>query len=72
MESDYLKAREKFSVASFIVIDGGYVCCTQCTFVNGAMRIDNNADDQRTRAGARFFCLPAHGLNLSRLLNYAD
>lgn len=40
MESDYLKAQERFSVASFIVVDGGDVCCTQCTFANGANRID--------------------------------
>jgi hypothetical protein len=31
----------------------------------------DNGHSQRARAGARFFRLPAHGLNLSRLLNYA-
>ncbi|MFM0521588.1 hypothetical protein PQR08_29595, partial [Caballeronia jiangsuensis] len=40
MESDYLKAREKFAVASFIVVDAGDVCTTQCTFANSTNRID--------------------------------
>ncbi|QBR00192.1 hypothetical protein [Paraburkholderia pallida] len=40
VEQDYLKAQEAFSVASFVVVDRGDICCVQCTFVNGSTRSD--------------------------------
>jgi hypothetical protein len=37
---DYLKAQDEFSVASFVVVDSGDVCCVQCTFTDGFKRTD--------------------------------